>query len=67
MENYKMLLNFDSTFSYEVQFITSLIIAIIGGILVWTDTNFIIALIFLGGYWMIPKYIVQNIFIQNNR
>jgi hypothetical protein len=62
-----MLLNFDSTFSYEVQFITSLIIAIIGGILVWTDTNFIIALIFLGGYWMIPKYIVQNIFIQNNR
>ena len=58
---------FVSELNMLLTFISSLIIAIIGGILVWVDTNLIVALIFLGGYWMIPKYIIQLFFIQNNR
>lgn len=58
---------FVSELNMLLTFIVSLVIALIGGIIVWSDTNLIVALIFLGGYWMMPKYIVQKFFIQNNR
>ena len=50
---------FVSELNMLLTFAVSLVIAVIGSILVWIDTNFLIAIIFLVAYWMIPKYIVQ--------
>lgn len=47
---------FTNEMNLLLTFILSIIIALVGAIFVWIDTNLFIAIILLGVYWFSPKY-----------
>ncbi len=49
---------FMSELNLLLTFTLSIILASVSVIIIWMDTNFIVAIILLGAYWMLPKYFV---------